>query len=104
MTRMWRWMLLLLFAVATPAAAQNFPKLTGPVVDTADLLPDTDEKALTDKLLALQQSTGRQLVVATVPDLQGYPVEDFGYKLGRAWGIGQKGANNGAILLIAKQE
>ena len=42
-----------------------------------------------------------QLVVATVPDLQGYEIDEYGYQLGRAWGIGQKGTNNGAILLIA---
>jgi uncharacterized protein len=99
-----RALILLFLMVAAPAAAQNFPKLTGRVVDTADLLPQTDEDALTAKLAALEQATGRQVVVATVPDLQGYPVEDYGYKLGRAWGIGQKGANNGAILLVAKQE
>jgi uncharacterized protein len=97
-------LLLIALLVAAPAAAQDFPKLTGRVVDTADLLSPADEAALTQKLQALEQATGRQLVVATVPDLQGYPIEDYGYKLGRAWGIGQKGANNGAILLIAKND
>jgi uncharacterized protein len=97
-------LLLLLLAVAAPAAAQNFPKLTGRVVDTADLLTPQDEAALTQKLETLEQSTHRQLVVATVPDLQGYPVEDYGTQLGRTWGIGQKGANNGVILLIAKND
>ena len=42
------------------------------------------------KLDALQKDTHRQLVVATIPDLQGYPLEDYGYKLGRAWGVGLK--------------
>jgi uncharacterized protein len=99
-----RALILLFLMIAAPAAAQNFPKLSGRVVDTADLLPQADEDALTAKLAGLEQATGRQLVVATVPDLQGYPVEDYGYKLGRAWAIGQKGANNGAILLIAKND
>jgi uncharacterized protein len=99
-----RALILLLLLLAVPAAAQNFPKLTGRVVDTADMLSPADEAALTQKLAALEQATGRQLVVATVPDLQGYPIEDYGYKLGRAWGIGQKGANNGVILLIAKKD
>jgi len=96
--------ILLFLLIAAPAAAQNFPQLTGQVVDSADLLTDAQEAALTQKLQALETSTHRQLVVATVPDLQGYPVEDYGYKLGRAWGIGEKGANNGAILLVAKAE
>lgn len=97
-------MLLLLGAAAAPAAAQDFPKLTGRVVDAAGIIPDGDEAALTQKLEALEAASSRQLVVATVPDLQGYPIEDYGFKLGRAWGIGQKGANNGVILLVAPKE
>src|SRR3954469_6162548 len=92
----------LLLGLAVPALAQNFPKLTGRVVDAADLLSPADEAALDAKLAGLERATSRQLVVATVPDLQGYPIEDYGYKLGRTWGIGQKGANNGLILLISK--
>ncbi|HEX5183959.1 MAG TPA: TPM domain-containing protein [Allosphingosinicella sp.] len=97
-----RALILLFLLLATPAAAQNFPKLTGRVVDTAGLMDAGQQAALTQKLQALEQATSRQLVVATVPDLQGYPIEDYGYKLGRAWGIGQKGANNGVILLVSK--
>jgi uncharacterized protein len=97
-------LLLALVGLASPAAAQTFPPLTGRVVDTADMLPPADEAALAQKLEGLERSTSRQLVVATVPDLQGYPVEDYGYKLGRAWGIGQKGANNGLILLVSKND
>lgn len=104
MNGLWRWLLLLLLAAATPVAAQNFPKLTGRVVDTAGLLSAGDQAALSQKLVALEQATSRQLVVATVPDLQGYPIEDYGYQLGRAWGIGQKGANNGVILLVSKND
>src|SRR3954470_20277844 len=96
--------LLLIAGLAAPAAAQNFPKLTGRVVDGADLLAPADEAALDQKLARLEQTTSRQLVVATVPDLQGYPIEDYGYKLGRSWGIGQKGVNNGLILLVAKND
>ena len=95
---------LLLLLVAAPAAAQTFPPLTGRVVDAANIIPDSDEAALTSKLAAVEQASSRQLVVATVPSLQDYPIEDYGYKLGRAWGIGQKGANNGMILLVAPNE
>jgi uncharacterized protein len=44
------------------------------------------------------------VVVVTVPDLQGTPIEDFGYQLGRAWGIGQKDKNNGALLIVARDD
>lgn len=91
-----------LFAlVAVPAGAQSFPKLTGLVVDDAGVLPAETRADLTRKLQALQRDTKRQFVVATIGDVQGYPLEDYGYRLGRAWGIGLKDANNGAILFIA---
>ncbi len=93
---------LLMFGSA--ATAQTFPKFTGLVVDAANVLPPETEAALTAKLEALQKDTGRQLVVATIPDLQGYPLEDYGYRLGRAWGVGLKDVNNGAILFIAPNE
>ncbi|MDB5697231.1 MAG: hypothetical protein JWN69_35 [Alphaproteobacteria bacterium] len=86
------------------AQAQEFPKLSGRVVDAANLLDPQQEAALTAKLEALEKARSRQLVVATVPDLQGYPIEDYGYRLGRAWGIGQSQANNGTILLVAPNE
>ena len=43
-------------------------------------------------------------MVETIPDLQGYPIEDYGYRLGRAWGVGLKDADNGAILFVAPHE
>ena len=95
--------LLAAFMIA-PASAQTFPKFTGLVVDAADVLPPEAEAALTAKLEALQKDSKRQLVVATIPDLQGYPIEEYGYRLGRAWGVGLSDVNNGAILFIAPNE
>ncbi|MBN8808830.1 MAG: TPM domain-containing protein [Sphingomonas sp.] len=95
---------LLLFAAASPAGAQTFPPFTGLVVDAANVLPADVKASLTAKLEVLQKDTKRQLVVATIPDLQGYPIEQYGYKLGRAWGVGLKNANNGIILFIAPNE
>ena len=95
--------LLLAFATA-PAHAQTFPPLTGRVVDAANIIPDDQEAALTAKLDALEKESSRQLVVATVPSLEGYPIDDYGYRLGRTWGIGQKEANNGSILLVAPND
>ncbi len=90
-----------------PAAAQadpSFPPLTGRVVDDAHLLAPDQVAALDAKLTGFEQSTKQQLVVATIPDLQGYDIADYGYRLGRAWGIGQKGVNNGVVLIIAPNE
>lgn len=95
---------LLLVAFALPAAAQTFPKLTGRVVDDAHLLSPEQVQQLTQLSAGVEQASTRQLVVATIPDLQGYGIEDYGYRLGRAWGLGQKDANNGVILLVAPKE
>jgi uncharacterized protein len=96
--------LLLGWLCAVPAAAQTFPKFTGFVVDAANIIPATEEAAITARLDDLQRTTGRQLVVATLPSLQGYPIEDYGYRLGRSWGVGLKDLDNGAILIVAPNE
>ncbi|MGK2910632.1 MAG: TPM domain-containing protein, partial [Sphingobium sp.] len=97
-------MLWALLAFAPTAWAQEFPKLTGRVVDAANLLDPPREQALTEKLAALEKQSGRQLVVVTVPSLQDYDIADYGYRLGRAWGIGEKDKNTGALLIVAPTE
>jgi uncharacterized protein len=93
---------LALLLLAMPAlAAPTFPPLTGRVTDAAGILPAETVAALELRLAALENTTTVQLVVATIPDLQGYEIDEYGYQLGRAWSIGQKGQNNGAILLVA---
>jgi uncharacterized protein len=85
-------------------AAPKFPVLTGRVVDDSQMLSPATEQALDAKLQGLEQQTGRQLVVVTLPSLQGYEIEEFGYQLGRAWGIGEAKRNNGALLIVAPTE
>lgn len=100
--------LLLVCAGAPAAVAQSsldagmppFPALTGPVVDDAHLLPEEVFDQLSQKLAAYSQANGTQLVVVTLPTLNGYPIDDYGYQLGRHWGIGQKGKNNGVLLIV----
>nr|WP_243457295.1 TPM domain-containing protein [Parasphingorhabdus cellanae] len=94
---------------AGTVAAQSFPELTGRVVDQADLLDPAQEAAMTAKLEALEANSNRQLVVATVSSLEGYDIADYGYQLGRTWGIGQDGdgeteKDNGVILLVAPND
>src|SRR3546814_11030116 len=87
--------LLLCLWGAAALAAPQFPPLSGRVADAADLLDPAQEQALGAKLESLEKQTGRQLVVATIPDLQGHAIEDYGYQLGRAWGSGRKVVNDG---------
>ena len=88
-----------------PAHAEpNFPELTGRVVDDADLLSYPEEVAITADLKALEDKSSDQVVVVTLPSLQGYTIEDFGYQLGRHWGIGTEKLDNGVILIVAPNE
>lgn len=94
-------------ALPLPALAQTgiqFPALTGRVVDNADILTPQQEAELTQKLAILEQQTTDQLVVVTLSSLNDYDIADYGYQLGRHWGIGQKEANNGALLIVAPNE
>ncbi|MEY4241683.1 MAG: hypothetical protein RJA14_1379 [Pseudomonadota bacterium] len=86
------------------AAGPTFPPLNGRVIDHGDLVSDGGELALATRLEALERDTSDQVVVVTVPDLQGYEIEDYGYQLGRAWGIGQAEKNNGVLLIVAPRE
>lgn len=95
---------LLLLALPVTAGAQTFPKLSGRVVDAANLLSPEQEAQLTQMSEQVEQASSRQFVVATIPSLEGYPIEDYGYRLGRAWKIGQSEANNGIILLVAPND
>jgi uncharacterized protein len=95
---------LILFGANGACAELKFPPLTGRVVDDAHLLSPADKAAIEADLKALGQKSSDQFVVYTANSLQGYPIEDFGYQLGRAWGIGQKGTNNGVLLIVVPNE
>jgi uncharacterized protein len=93
----------LLFA-AQAVAAPSFPALTGRVVDNAGLLSPAEKKVLTTILAQHETGTTDQIVVVTLKELQGYDIADYGYQLGRHWGIGQKGQDNGVLLIVAPTE
>ena len=86
------------------AAGPQFPALTGRVVDDANLLSPADRDELTADLKALEDKSSDQVVVVTLPSLQGYAIEDYGYQLGRHWGIGTEKLNNGVLLIVAPNE
>ncbi len=94
----------LALASAPAAAEPAFPELTGRVVDDADLLTYPDKVAITADLKALEDKSSDQLVVVTLPSLQGYAIEEFGYQLGRKWGIGTAKLDNGVLLIVAPNE
>ena len=97
-------LLVAFLALAAPANAQTFPPLTGRVVDQAHLLSPEQVVDITSKSEALEAQTKRQFVVATVNSLEGYPIEDYAYRLGRAWKIGTEKNDDGVVLLVAPNE
>ncbi len=91
--------------LAAPASADpKFPPLTGRVVDDAHILSADDKQQIEATLKELEGKSSDQIVVYTAPSLQGYEIEDFGYRLGRFWKIGQAGTNNGIVLIVAPNE
>ena len=84
--------------------APPMPSLTGRVVDDANLLDAATRAQLVTDLTALEEKSTDQLVVVTLPTLHGYAIEDYGNRLGRHWQIGQKGKDNGALLIVAPNE
>jgi uncharacterized protein len=86
------------------ALALDVPPLTGRIVDTARLLPPDLAASLSQELAAHEQRTGNQVVILTIPSLQGEPLEEFSHRVATTWKLGQKGTDNGVLLLVAPQD
>ncbi|MAC83105.1 MAG: hypothetical protein CL624_03120 [Arcobacter sp.] len=79
----------------------SFPKLTGQVVDRANLLTQSQKETLQSTLKAHEEETSNQIVLVTLNSLEGYEIAEYSYQLGRYWQIGQKDKNNGVLLVIS---
>jgi uncharacterized protein len=93
----------LLCTIAT-ALSLNLPSLSGRVVDQANIVQPSTRNAIEQKLTDLETKSGIQLVVATVPSLQGQEIEPYANELFRNWKLGEKTKNNGVLLLVAPNE
>lgn len=74
------------------------------VADEADLLTLSEERRLAEKLTAYADTTSTQIVVVTIPSLEGVPAAEYALALGRAWGVGQEGRNNGVVVLVSRDD
>ncbi|WP_020173838.1 TPM domain-containing protein [Methyloferula stellata] len=102
-----RWLILAILALVGfcgLSLAQNFPALTGRIVDQANVIPPQTRTAIETKLKDLEQKSGIQLVVATVASLDGQEIEPYANELFRTWKLGEKTKNNGVLLLVAPKE
>ncbi|WP_455466719.1 TPM domain-containing protein [Bartonella sp. B39] len=97
--------LCLVIALGSVACSQTkFPPLTGYVNDVAHLLDNETKENLTEKLAVLEEKTGDQIVIVTLPTLSGSGIETYSNSLFRAWRLGQKQINNGVLFVIAPNE
>lgn len=96
--------LIFIFSFLNADISQYFPKLEGRVIDQVNLLSAPVKKDINKILENHEKETSNQIVVVILDTLNGYPIEDYSYQLGRDWGIGQKDKNNGVLLVIAMQE
>ena len=99
--------ILALLAGANAQAQTAIPDKPSPprlVVDMGNMLSGNEEDKLENKLEGFARTTSTQITVVTVTDLQGYDVSDYAVKLFNKWGIGQKGKNNGVLLLVARND
>lgn len=91
---------LALGGAASPAAALEVPPLTGRVVDAAHLLPADLAASLSAGLAAHEARTGNQVALLTLPSLEGEPLEEFSHRVATTWKLGQKGTDNGVLILV----
>jgi uncharacterized protein len=109
MSRVWRKparliVFLAMILGAAPAWALDVPPLTGRVVDLAHVLPADAAASLTGDLDAHETKTSNQVAVLILPSLEGEPIEPFSHRVATTWKLGQKGTDNGVLLLIALRE
>lgn len=74
------------------------------VVDTARLLPPAEKDALGAELRRYAETSGNQIVILTVPSLEGESIAAYANRVAREWGVGRKDANTGVLILVAKAE
>jgi len=98
------YILLFLIITSTPAAALEVPVLQGVVNDYAGLIAPEAKAKLENDLRAFEQSDSTQVVILTIPSLEGEDLEGFSIRVATTWKIGRQTKDNGVLLLVARQE
>lgn len=96
--------LVLAWTLASTPWALDVPLLTGRVVDLAHVLPTEVVASLTRDLESHETKTSNQVAVLILPSLEGEPLEEFSHRVATTWKLGQKGTDNGVLLLISLKD
>jgi uncharacterized protein len=94
----------LLLVISGAGASLPAPRLTGYVNDYAEILSAGERASIQATLQNFEARTGNQVVVLTVPSLEGDSLEAFSIRVAEAWKIGKKGQDNGVIFLVAPRD
>ena len=94
----------ILFLMPLPLLALDAPQLTGRVNDYAGMLSTESASRLEQKLVAFERDQTTQIVVLTIPSLEGDDIDQFTIRVADLWKIGQKGSDNGVLLVLARAE
>ncbi|WP_462266769.1 TPM domain-containing protein [Mucilaginibacter sp.] len=95
------WLLSLMLVVYSGFAQKLPPKSNTLVTDFTNTLSEDDKQRLEQKLVAFDDSSSIQVAVVMIKSVGEYDINEYGTTLGRAWGIGNTGKNNGVLLLVA---
>lgn len=101
------WKAVILFGLKFTAGNVNaleVPALTGRIVDNAKIISSQDKMEISSYLKNLEDQTGIQIAVLTIKSLEGESLEEFSLKTAEKWKLGEKGKDNGALLLVALNE
>lgn len=91
---------LLSFGMTLKAQLPSPPNPPRLVNDYTGTLSTSQINKLEHKLVAYDDSTSTQILILLVDDLQGYSIEQYATEIGHSWGVGQKGKNNGVVILV----
>lgn len=90
--------------LCVPVSAKDVPYLVGRVNDYANLLSPPDKDRIEAKLRAFEEQAGAQVVVLTIDSLEGEVLDAYSVQVAHTWKLGQQGADNGVLFLVAKQD
>lgn len=85
-----------------PALSLEPPQWSGPVQDLAQVMTAQQRQELTEYLTTVNDQTGIQMAVLTIPSLEGDSIEDFSFRTASAWKLGQEKEDNGALLVVSE--
>jgi uncharacterized protein len=104
MKKAFPFLILLLCCLSVAAFGLDVPRLQGYVNDYAGMISPSVKSRIVEELRVFEQSDSTQIVLLTIPSLEGEEIEEFGIKVTDAWKIGQQQKDNGVLLIVSKQD